>query len=401
MGEHHINIHIAKVATTWTCSIITKFLNLLYHVLEKPGVWITARLDRHCFWVFKRKRSGEAFATDSLSTFEQRLHNIFLHDGPDIVRQCRPVRFRNRNKVALSLAEKYGFVLFRDKEWPADLAARILRVPRFIQLTTDILESPENFRSSLPRDRRYMVNRLARIGFQSETCSDYRWAEEFHDRYHRPAVRQSHGEVGYVMPASEISDDIRHNHAEFIKILLRGRCVAAGTAKHKEGIYYLLRPGWLDGDPIWLKEGVQAARIWFAAERAHSLGCKKLVLGGTPPFLEDGVFQFKMRWNAELDPERTCWGNYNLLFSPGNSFVQRFFKYHSVIVRDRSGGFCICSGLPPQSVPLTPYILRGISTWWRLAGPEEAAALGLSVEPTALMPTGWFVEEPLPGRPRI
>ena len=230
------------------------------------------------------------------------------------------------------LARQHGLVVLAQP--PRSLMPWLLRVPRFIQLTLPVPSDDRDFLNALPKDRRSQLRRVMAAGFHAVVSSDSSWAHLFYDRYHQPAVRRSHGDEGYVMSVEEIIDSVVRDGAEFLKIYLGSECVAAGTALQVGDTYHLCRPGWLDGDPIWLRQGVQVARIWFAIQRARQLGCQFLALGGTPPFLNDGVFKFKLRWKPRLDLAGSRWGEHFLLMEPRHPDVQRFLADHPLLASD-------------------------------------------------------------------
>ena len=351
---------------------------------------------QHSFFLVRDPANGRAFASASDVIGQLHFARLFLGNR-ELARAPRRWHLRGRSAVALALARRHGLVVFPDADVPADLRPALLRVPRCVALTVDLGPSNEACRAALPYDRRSAVKRLQARGFRAAILRDPEWAAEFHARFHEPAVRRSHGAEGYVMPAHEIAAAVRSGDAEFLQIFLGERCVAAGTCLLHGPAYHLARVGWLDGDPAWVALGAQTARVWFAIERARALGFARVGLGGTPPYLNDGVFRFKMRWNAELDPAGTVWGDYHLLFDPRHERTQEFFRRHAVLARDPAGRFFVCSAARPDEVEVFARIRKGISAWRRVVTPEEAARAGLHPGPTPHAPSGWFVEEPING----
>ena len=95
----------------------------------------------------------------------------------------------------------------------------------------------------------------------------------------------------------------RHSGAEFLQISLDNQCVASAIAVHEGEKYSYAKVGWLKGDNTLLEQGVTTAIYQHLIERAFELGCKKINLGGTPPFLESGVLKYKAKWQPRFCPD--------------------------------------------------------------------------------------------------
>lgn len=300
---------------------------------------------------------------------------------------------RSRARAALSLRRRLGLVILLDP--PAALRQHLLRVPRFVQFRLDLRCDTMAFLATLPADRRQRIRRLESEGLSAVVSRDAGWAEEFHARFHQPAVRASHGHEGYVMTIDEIYKSIHSGGAEFLKIYLGSQCIAAGTCRQIGSVYHLERPGWLDGDASWLRKGVQIARVWFAAERARALGCRDLMLGGTPPFLEDGVFRFKARWGARVDLEASVWGDHCLMMDPCSGTVRRFLDRCSVIVRADDGRLLVCSARSVDAIDWPAKLRPQIHGFLRLRSPQELVGRSRFNTVMGACLADWFVEEPL------
>lgn len=339
--------------------------------------------------------SGAAFASDIPRIDRLRFERLYLPNGnknTTTLRLLRGCAWRYQH-----LANQNGLVVLANP--PANLIPRLLRVPRFIQLKLDVCLSNEQFLCTLPKDRKAQIRRILATGLHATYSSDPNWAEVFHDQYHLPAVRSSHGEEGYVMSANEIKNSIRNDGAEFIKIYLGRECVAAGTAQQIGDTYHLLRPGWLAGDPSWLRRGVQIARIWFAVQRARELGCQFVGMGGSPPFLDSGVLRFKLRWNPRLAMAESHWGDHFLLMDPRHPRLQLFLHAHPLLACSPSGAPVICSGKGPSELQLPTPFLQQVDQFWRLVSPEEKADQRQSDRPPITDPwSAGFVPVELKGR---
>lgn len=294
--------------------------------------------------------------------------------------------------------DRLGLVVLNGPEVASTLKPHVLRVPRFVSLIIDLPDTQEEFYRNLPGDRRYQVRRFKDQGFRVEYNSDAKFCREFVENYHLPTVRNAHGEEAFGANLRYVKSVFENSDAEFIKISKGGECVLAGLCIRDDQVYRLYKTGWLRGDSRLLSDGLQSYRVWQGLQRARELGMGQVDLGGSPPFLDDGVFNYKMRWNAKLNSKRRIWGTHCLLLNPEHPVVQAFFQRHSMLVYDSENRMCVCSGNRPSELKIRKGILGELSGWWRLASPQEAKDRGLDKEPSNGMPSGWFVQEPLDGQ---
>jgi hypothetical protein len=142
------------------------------------------------------------------------------------------------------------------------------------------------------------------------------FVSEFVERYHGPTIHRSHGEEGNVLSPRHLRKMLQSPDNEFMHLFLGNECIKAGFCLRQGTTYRMYATGWLRGPTENLKGNMQCVAIWKALNRARELACDVLDLGGTPPFLDDGVFNFKMRWNARLNQSRLTYGSHCLLIDP-------------------------------------------------------------------------------------
>jgi hypothetical protein len=123
------------------------------------------------------------------------------------------------------------------------------------------------------------------------------------------------------------------------------------------------RLGWRDGSHEVLRGRVLGVLYWFVFRRARDSGYRRVDLGGTPPYLDDGVFRFKSRWNAELVPDRGNYGSYHLLIDPSHPDAIAFLSRCSMIIATPEQGFSVCSATPDQFAALPPRLKAGLAGW--------------------------------------
>lgn len=344
-----------------------KFSSAMLRTLVKRGVpgslrkWLRQQATRHVHTIVQDAGTGYGFAIfgDRLP----RLHFERVYLGSGGATAVGRLHGGNWSHTARALAKRYGLVVASGVEVPADVRPEMVRLPRFVALSVELGDSEESFFRSLPVSARSDISKVRREEFEPEVHRDVAWVEEFVAGFHEKSVGGRHGAEGFVLPARDIKWLLHNRNCEFVCVTQRGRRVAALLAESEPAGYRMRQLGWLNGDPELAKKGVVGAAYWFAMRRARELGLGRVRLGGTPPYLEDGLFKFKMKWNATLDHADTRFGEYLLLMDPGHPRVDALLRARSLITLDASDRFVIVGHNDPQATHLSDRMLSSISGW--------------------------------------
>jgi predicted N-acetyltransferase YhbS len=264
------------------------------------------------------------------------------------------------------MAEQHGLVVVSETPVPAEMLNAVLTVPVWVALSVDLRASEDEFMSAISSSARRDVQRLRSRTFTFDRTREPAWAGEFHRRYFLPSVVGRHGRDGIVMTSHDIATMVRQRDCEFVRVWEGRECVGAMMNERIGSQYAIRHIGWRDGDPSWPKIGVVGALYWHSMQRARLLGLRRVQLGGTPPYIEDGLFQFKSKWNAGLDVGEPDWGDHFLLLSPAHPAARRVLRERSFIVRSASNDFIVISGKHPDDVTMSTATARSIARWYRL-----------------------------------
>jgi hypothetical protein len=346
-------------------------------------------------WLVRDAHSDHGFLTSGSKDERLRFTRLYLA-SQDAKSSFSPRLSLDQTPFLLEMRQKYGLVILDGTRVPNTLDEMVLRIPKFVSLIIDVPIKDEDLLRTLPPDRRNSFKYANSSDVEVKVTRSMDFVSEFFERYHGPTIHGSHGEEGHVLSLRHLRKILQSPDNEFMQIFKGGECLTAELCLRQRSTFRMYTTGWLHGSKEQLKGGIQSVRIWKALTRARELGCNLLDLGGTPPFLDDGVFNFKMRWNARLNQARLTYGNHYLLIDPAHPSIQSFFANHPTIVYDRHNKLCILSANKPSEVQFRLSILEGISSWWRLVSPGEAQDRDLSKAPTEDMPSGWCVRETLP-----
>jgi len=283
------------------------------------------------------------------------------------------------------LLKTYGMVVSADDKILS--AEDSLSVPDFIDVGIDLPEDINTYLKGLPYTARYDVRKIERAGFKCQVFKDDHWVPVFYNTYYQPTMQKRHGDEAYIMPQTKIKALMAQGDYEFAKILDGDTCVGAVLAKIEAEQYHFFKVGWLNGDDSLITKGATAALYWFVINRAFELNKTRVVLGGTPAYLENGVFRYKAKWLASLNTR--YYGLNGLFLNPGNQHCYNFLLQVSIIAVNKNGDLIVLSAKAKDNAGVTGIILNNITAWYLLRDtPATTFNIDVACLPPALRP--WY-----------
>lgn len=293
------------------------------------------------------------------------------------------------------LARRHGLAVAIPSELSAAALADTLAVPHFICLSIDLPPAWEDYVNRLGSSARDDLRRVRSQGFEVRIERDPALGPDFYRQFHLPTVLARHGEEALRFSIESVCGTLSAPGGELLRVFHQGRWVAGVVCRLQPDGYRLLHLGWLQGDRDLLRIGVIAAVYHAGLRRAFELGQKKLILGGTLPYLEDGVFAYKAKWGARIDYAGNTSGEFAWLADASHPHFRRFLQSRSLVARTSAGRIVAFSSRTPLAERIYAPALASLTSWYRLLdAPDPALGLRTADVPAALRP--WFTEEPLP-----
>jgi hypothetical protein len=256
--------------------------------------------------------------------------------------------------------------------------------PKFIVLEIPLPSSLDEYFKSVTKDARNNLKKVNKNGFSYVILKDKSWVDTFYNQYYVPTMVGRHEEDAVVLTKHEISVLINQHGIEFVNLFLENECVASAITRVEDGKYYCEKIGYLNGDNSLLEKGVVTALYQFRIQRAHELGCKTIVLGGTPPFLENGVLKYKSKWLARFSNDHYYNAKY-LLLNPKNLACYEFLRDNSLVVFGLNNSLIVLSSKLPTTINISGIILDDIKSWYILRlEPSDSYQTGMEDLPLHL-----------------
>ena len=337
---------------------------------------------------------GGAVGFLNAKSLHVHLSRAYLGEEKPLVWQRGP-RLPDTAFTLRRLARRHGLAVSVPSELSRAALADTLLVPRFICLSIDLPPAWDDYVNRLGSSARDDLRRVRSQGFEAIVSNDASLGLDFYERFQLPTVLARHGDEALRFDFETVSGDLSAPGAELIRIFHRDRWVAGVIGRLQPDGYRLLHLGWLQADPDLLRSGVISAVYHAGLRRAYELGQNKLILGGTLPYLEDGVFAYKAKWGARIDYAGNSSGDFAWLVDPSHPHFRRFLQTRTLLACTSSGRVvAFSSGMPRTDRTYAP-ALASLSSWYRLLdAPDSARSIRAADIPVHLR--AWFTEEPLP-----
>lgn len=175
-------------------------------------------------------------------------------------------------------------------------AKRGVFVPHWIGGEIQIAEALE--RTKKVGNIKEDIRRIRKNGFEYEVTLEPERFERFYTEMYVPYMRATYGNTAFLMTHREMLEKM--DNAELLVITKDREDIAAVIVLHEGVRMRAWSVGVKNGDRFFVKQGALAALYYFQVLHARDKGYATLHLGGSRPFLQDGVLQFKKKWGVRL-----------------------------------------------------------------------------------------------------
>jgi hypothetical protein len=144
----------------------------------------------------------------------------------------------------------------------------------------------------------------------------------FYEKYYLPYMKKRHGEEAWIEDLNKLWKSSPSN--ELMAIKENDTIVGVALIRKSEESIYLSRLGLLDGDDKYRSHGVIGSMYYFCIIEGQKTNCRFLDMGGTRPFLTDGLTKYKIRLGGEFVSE----------LSPQKEYLWLGINEHSSIAKE-------------------------------------------------------------------
>lgn len=175
------------------------------------------------------------------------------------------------------------------------------------------------------------LRELRKNKFTYTVTKDTEILNDFYYNMHRPMIRARYTTGVFEISYDDMTEQIKEGCYELLLVKKQDIFVAGVVLNRCEGIPRL----WKNGirDIKYRKDGALAATYVYASEYLWEKGYKKVSFGQMRSFLNDGLLQYKKKWNVTLQTA----GKKGYILKPlvGSDTLNGFFETHPFIYRQK------------------------------------------------------------------
>jgi hypothetical protein len=143
-----------------------------------------------------------------------------------------------------------------------------------------------------------VIRRIRKYNMTYEILTEKESFNYFNEKLYLPYITKRHGGEAWIEDLSQIWET---THSPLLMAVKENGVIVGGSfIKKSEDSLCLMRLGLLDGNDEYRRHGVIGALYYFSILEGKKMGYKYLDVGGTRPFLTDGLTRYKTGLSAQF-----------------------------------------------------------------------------------------------------
>lgn len=151
-----------------------------------------------------------------------------------------------------------------------------------------------------PRSLKDDLRRIRKFELGYEVVTDLPSYKRFYENFYIPTVTASHGAATLTSSYEKRCAEVTSGKAEILFITMDREAIGAVLISYANDIPTLRDVGILEGSRELLKTGVITATYYFAMQHLRQHNFRRVCMGLSRSFLNDGVLTFKQKWQPTL-----------------------------------------------------------------------------------------------------
>jgi len=144
------------------------------------------------------------------------------------------------------------------------------------------------------------VRRIRNSRLECVVTNELSEFNKFYYSMYLPYLIQRHKDRAIVMDYEYMMHRVTHGECELLLIRKGNESIAGALLVFGEGLPKLWAMGIKDAAPAYLRDGAVAATYYFLSLYFRERGYDSMHVGFSRPFLTDGVFQYKSKWDVKV-----------------------------------------------------------------------------------------------------
>ena len=181
-------------------------------------------------------------------------------------------------------------------------------IPEWVEMRINIDRPLDELSRESVSDFARVARRIRKYNLSYEMLSDDESFNYFYNRMYLPYISKRHGEEALI---EDLNLFWKSSPSPILIFIRENGIVVGGSLIKKNGDTLKgIRLGLLDGNDEYMRHGVIGAIYYFCVIEGQKMGCNYLDIGGSRPFLNDGLTKYKLGLSAEFAIESSPWKEY-------------------------------------------------------------------------------------------
>ena len=173
-------------------------------------------------------------------------------------------------------------------------------IPYWVYGSVDLSDDVDEY-IHRSKGARYNIETMKKSRFKIEISRDMVLFDDFYTNMFQAYIAKRHGRCSVIDQYERMKTRFQKD-GEILFVKAGSQRIAGMMISYEHGKAAAYRLGVRDGDFQWVKKGAITALYYHTIKHCRDKGFKKLHLGGSRPFLSDGVLNYKIRnWNMKID----------------------------------------------------------------------------------------------------
>jgi hypothetical protein len=274
------------------------------------------------------------------SNYEYILSTLFSGE-PGFCRE-RKCAWWSVNRV-FKRARKQADLVVGDIDFPLDLFVRktgALVLPRWLKQKVRIADEWEHVLANLRRKtRREALRSIRKHHLTARVIRDARSDRSFYHQLYQPYIHRRYGSQATVVDEGPFLRECATGR--LVQVIQDDRVLGA-VLVHIAGKQLTL--AWVgidqcvEGDKL---NGVTDALDLYSLMYAYTQGCDAMDMGGSRPFINDGVLRYKTKWGAAVSLGLIPKGSFYFAPQRMSAAMESFLLHNPMIIRDGRRLYCV------------------------------------------------------------
>lgn len=173
-------------------------------------------------------------------------------------------------------------------------------IPKWVDRVNDAFNGFSDFSRTKNRNAYSDIQANRKHPYDFEFTKDESLCKFFYTKMYAPYICNRYQGEEILQPYAAIRNDFQKGGMFMVKDTTTGKYVSGSVVNIENGIFYPRKLGILNGDPELLKQEVLSALYisYFRFMEQNKL--RRINLGGSRSFLNDGVLKYKEKWAPDI-----------------------------------------------------------------------------------------------------